>query len=61
MNFLTIKKSSNRKTGPIPVTYGSRKTCPPSCPHYEDDCYGEDFTLAWPGTGLIAMVSRCRG
>ena len=49
MNFLTIKKSSNRKTGPIPVTYGSRKTCPPSCPHYEDDCYGEDFhtSLAW--------------
>ena len=66
MNFLTIKKSSNRKTGPIPVTYGSRKTCPPSCPHYEDDCYGEDFltSLAWnrvdrdgvPLPGLVNFI-----
>ena len=33
----------------MPVTYNERKSCPPSCPHYEDDCYGEDFltSLAW--------------
>lgn len=67
MNFLTIKKSWNRKTGPIPVTYGSRKSCPPSCPHYEDDCYGEDFhtSLAWdrvdtqgvPLPGLVNFIN----
>lgn len=67
MNFLTIKKSENRKTGPIPVTYGSRKSCPPSCPHYEDDCYGEDFhtSLAWdrvdtqgvPLPGLVNFIN----
>jgi hypothetical protein len=66
MNFLTIKKSANRKTGAIPVTYGSRKSCPPSCPHYEDDCYGEDFhtRLAWnrvdrdgvPLPGLVNFI-----
>jgi len=38
-----IKQSKNRKTGPIPTTYSERGTCPPSCPHYEDDCYGEDY------------------
>lgn len=44
-----IPKSSNRKTGPIPTTYSERETCPPSCPHYRDDCYAEDFytRLAW--------------
>jgi len=49
MRTLFVAKSSNRKTGAMPVTYGERKTCPPSCPHYEDDCYGEDFhtSLAW--------------
>lgn len=66
MNFLTIAKSANRKTGPIPVTYGERKSCPPSCPHYEDDCYGEDFhtRMAWdkvpthgkPLTGLVNFI-----
>jgi hypothetical protein len=43
MNIHFIPKSSNRKTGAIPTTYSDRKTCPPSCPHYEDDCYGEDY------------------
>jgi len=49
MKHLLVKKSANVKTGPIPVTYADRKTCPPSCPHYEDDCYGEGFhtRLAW--------------
>lgn len=44
-----IAKSGNRKTGQIPVTYSERGTCPPSCPHYKTDCYGEDFytRLAW--------------
>lgn len=44
-----IRTSSNSKTGPIPVTYSERETCPPSCPHYRADCYAEDFytRLAW--------------
>jgi hypothetical protein len=52
-----IEKSSNRKTGPIPTTYTERGSCPPSCPHYESDCYGEDYytRLNWnqvPNRGL---------
>lgn len=44
-----IRESGNRKTGPIPVTYSERATCPPSCPHYRADCYAEDFytRLSW--------------
>lgn len=49
MPNLLIKQSSNRKTGAIPTTYASRETCPPSCPHINDDCYAEAFhtRLAW--------------
>lgn len=44
-----VKVSANSKTGPIPVTYSERETCPPSCPHYRADCYAEDFhtRMAW--------------
>lgn len=38
-----VKVSANSKTGPIPVTYSERDTCPPSCPHYRADCYAEDY------------------
>jgi hypothetical protein len=38
-----IRESENRKTGPIPVVYSARETCPPSCAHYRADCYAEDF------------------
>jgi hypothetical protein len=49
MKFHFIAQSSNRKTGPIPVTYSQRETCPQSCPHYRADCYAEDYytRLAW--------------
>lgn len=49
MKIHFIRKSSNKKTGAIPVTYSERGTCPPTCPHYEKDCYGEDFhtRMAW--------------
>ena len=49
MRYHFIPESSNRKTGPIPVTYSERETCPPSCPHYRADCYAEDFytRMAW--------------
>ena len=61
---LLIQKSANRKTGPLPVTYAERKTCPASCPHYLDDCYAEAFhtRLAWDraaaeGVGVAGVVS----
>ena len=43
MKIHFIKRSSNSKTGPIPVTYSQRETCPQSCPHYRSDCYAEDY------------------
>ena len=39
MRVLFIKKSGDRKTGPIPVTYTERASCPPTCPLYEGGCY----------------------
>lgn len=49
MKFTFVRESQNRKTGPIPVTYSERETCPPSCAHYRSDCYAEDFytRLSW--------------
>ncbi len=49
MKIHFIRKSSNSKTGEIPVTYSTRETCPESCPHYRTDCYAEDFhaRMAW--------------
>lgn len=43
MKFQFIQASSNVKTGPIPQTYTSRESCPPSCPHYRGSCYAEGF------------------
>lgn len=63
MKYQAVKQSSNRKTGPIPVTYSQRDTCPPSCPHYLDDCYAEGFhtRMTWDkiparGVELSALV-----
>jgi hypothetical protein len=52
MKIQFIPKSSNRKTGPIPVTYSERDTCPPSCAHYRSSCYAEDFytRMSWDKT-----------
>ena len=49
MKIHFIKQSANSKTGPIPVTYSQRETCPESCPHYRSDCYAEDYytRLSW--------------
>lgn len=43
MFYHFVKQSANSKTGPIPVTYSQRETCPQSCPHYRADCYAEDY------------------
>lgn len=42
MQVQFVKKSSNSKTGPIPVTTTERSSCPPSCPLAGDGgCYAE--------------------
>lgn len=48
MRYSFVRESGNRKTGPIPVTYSQRETCPPSCGLYRA-CYAEDFytRMAW--------------
>jgi hypothetical protein len=49
MKYHFVRESGNRKTGPIPVMYSQRETCPPSCPHYRQDCYAEDVytRMSW--------------
>ena len=44
-----IPKSANSKTGPIPVTYSSRATCPPTCPLKGAGCYADDYytSMTW--------------
>jgi hypothetical protein len=39
------EKSSNRKTGPIPVLTSSFKTCPDTCPFRKNGCYAEGGPL----------------
>ncbi len=42
MQVQFVRKSSNSKTGPIPVTTTERSSCPPSCPLAGDGgCYAE--------------------
>ena len=40
------KKSSNKKTGPIPVSTTEESTCPPSCPFINSGCYAKSGPLA---------------
>jgi len=40
-------KSSNAKTGPIPVSTTSKETCAPSCPFAGNGCYAESGPLAF--------------
>ena len=39
-------KSSNKKTGPIPVTTSERASCPTTCPFYNKGCYALSGPLA---------------
>lgn len=41
MLYSFTRRSENSKTGPIPVTSTERGSCPPSCPHKDDDCFAE--------------------
>jgi hypothetical protein len=41
-NVQLVQKSSNSKTGPMPVTTSSRKTCPDACPfNHGHGCYAD--------------------
>jgi hypothetical protein len=46
MRIHLTKKSSNAKTGPIPVSTSSSETCPPSCPFKSKGCYAKSGPLA---------------
>lgn len=49
MKIHVTPKSSNKKTGPIPVTTTSKDTCPPTCSWYEKGCYalGGPLAIHW--------------
>lgn len=36
-----VKKSTNRKTGPMPVSQTERASCPSGCPFRDNGCYAE--------------------
>jgi hypothetical protein len=42
-----IRVSHNSKTGPMPVVYSSRSTCPDSCAHKGNGCYAEAGPISW--------------
>jgi hypothetical protein len=45
MNYRLTLKSSNKKTGPIPVSTTSSSSCPPTCPFKGNGCYAEQQPL----------------
>ncbi len=45
MKFHLTMKSSNKKTGPMPVSTSSRDTCPRSCPFKGNGCYADSGPL----------------
>jgi len=44
-NYHLTPKSSNAKTGPIPVTTSAASTCPPSCAFINNGCYADSGPL----------------
>jgi len=42
-----VRVSQNVKTGPMPVVYSSRATCPDSCAHKGNGCYAETGPISW--------------
>jgi hypothetical protein len=47
-------QSSNKKTGPIPVSTSDRRTCPTACPFYDAGCYASYGPLGGMWKGLSA-------
>ena len=46
LRFHLTLRSSNTKTGPIPVSTSGRQTCPESCPFRRNGCYADSGPLA---------------
>jgi hypothetical protein len=46
MNYRLTLKSSNRKTGPIPVSTTSNESCPRSCAFFDRGCYAKGGRVA---------------
>lgn len=46
MKFKFTAKSSNAKTGPIPVTMTERASCPDTCQLKKNGCYADNFPLS---------------
>lgn len=46
--FFLVRRSKNRKTGPIAVTYTSHSTCPDACPLKSKGCYAETGFTQFP-------------
>lgn len=45
MRLSLVKKSTNKKTGPIPVSTTSSDSCPSTCPWLGDGCYADGGPL----------------
>lgn len=70
MNFSFVRQSSNAKTGPIPITYSSRETCPSACPLKKNGCYsdGGPSAIHWnrlsagkTGVSFDSIISSVKG
>jgi hypothetical protein len=57
MIYRFTRSSSNRKTGPIPVTITTRLSCAESCPYRGNGCYAE----SWPLRSHWDAVTAGRG
>ena len=66
MKYRFTRSSSNRKTGPIPVTITERASCADSCPFRGNGCYAEQWPLVkhWndvtDGKNVIDLDGLCR-
>lgn len=47
MRYHLTTQSTNVKTGPIPVSTSSQRTCPPSCPFRNHGCYAGQAPLVF--------------
>tara|TARA_B100000949_G_scaffold113128_1_gene100221 strand:- start:159 stop:890 length:732 start_codon:yes stop_codon:yes gene_type:complete len=58
LRFAFVRKSKNRKLGPIPAVTVSSNTCSPHCPFYKNGCYA---LFSWLGKWWRALDERTAG
>jgi len=46
-------RTSNIKLGPVAATYVSQKSCPKTCPFYNNGCYAEYGPMYWAVTSKV--------